>query len=449
MNPGKIVDPPKHGRPLAVPLQARLRSRSRRARRSTGASGAASTRRWRCATTTATAASSTPARCARRYRVTRDEAHLTRGRANTLRLALSGQLGAEARRSGQGGARPVRVVQGLQARMPDRRRHGADEDRVPGALQGEARLLAARPRHRATCRATRPGQAALAPLANAVALRAGQIDRSASLAAASCRRGAATTSTDRARRGARQRTRSGAVRRHLQPLVRARERARRGPGARGSGLRGARGAAARRGTAALLRPHLSRRRHGRRGADARRAARSMRCARIVERGTPVSASSRRACSRCATSTRCCFKDEPADTLSANACLLEEFLAPRAGQAAVQGARSRKSCCTAIATRRRSTRCRRWRRCSGMVPGLEAVDGRDELLRHGRELRLRGRALRRLDEDGRADAAAGGAGGAPRRWSSRTARAAATRSPTAAGREALHVARVLDSVLERD
>jgi Fe-S oxidoreductase len=30
------------------------------------------------------------------YRVTRDEAHLTRGRANTLRLALSGQLGANA-----------------------------------------------------------------------------------------------------------------------------------------------------------------------------------------------------------------------------------------------------------------------------------------------------------------------------------------------------------------
>ena len=31
------------------------------------------------------------------YRVTRDEKHLTRGRANTLRLALSGQLGADAR----------------------------------------------------------------------------------------------------------------------------------------------------------------------------------------------------------------------------------------------------------------------------------------------------------------------------------------------------------------
>src|ERR1700710_1698652 len=30
------------------------------------------------------------------YRVTRDETHLTRGRANTLRLALTGQLGADA-----------------------------------------------------------------------------------------------------------------------------------------------------------------------------------------------------------------------------------------------------------------------------------------------------------------------------------------------------------------
>src|SRR6185312_13629730 len=30
------------------------------------------------------------------FRVTREEVHLTRGRANTLRLALSGQLGAKA-----------------------------------------------------------------------------------------------------------------------------------------------------------------------------------------------------------------------------------------------------------------------------------------------------------------------------------------------------------------
>ena len=39
---------------------------------------------------------STPARMCPSYRVTRDEQHLTRGRANTLRLALTGQLGPDA-----------------------------------------------------------------------------------------------------------------------------------------------------------------------------------------------------------------------------------------------------------------------------------------------------------------------------------------------------------------
>ena len=65
------------------------------------------------------------------YRVTRDETHLTRGRANTLRLALTGQLGRRRhglRRDGRGDG-AVRVLQGLQARMPDRRRYGEDEDR--------------------------------------------------------------------------------------------------------------------------------------------------------------------------------------------------------------------------------------------------------------------------------------------------------------------------------
>jgi hypothetical protein len=71
------------------------------------------------------------------YRVTRDEQHLTRGRANTLRLALSGQLGPDALHQRRGGRRdgPVRRLQGLQARLPDRRRHGAHEDRVHRAAQ--------------------------------------------------------------------------------------------------------------------------------------------------------------------------------------------------------------------------------------------------------------------------------------------------------------------------
>ena len=52
------------------------------------------------------------------YRATLDEVHLTRGRANTLRLALSGQVAFRRRERGAG---PLRVLQGLQARMPDRR----------------------------------------------------------------------------------------------------------------------------------------------------------------------------------------------------------------------------------------------------------------------------------------------------------------------------------------
>ena len=93
--PRQDREPAEAGRPLALPLQARLPRRGAGHARSTGARGAGCRAPWRCATTTATAASSTPGRCARATASTRDEAHLTRGRANTLRLALSGQLGAE------------------------------------------------------------------------------------------------------------------------------------------------------------------------------------------------------------------------------------------------------------------------------------------------------------------------------------------------------------------
>ena len=101
------------------------------------------------------------------YRVTREEKHSTRGRANTLRLALSGQLGLSAAprlrprpphrfapfrlrrqhqcgrskpalslgrrraRGGEGCPRTVRELQGLQARLPHRRRHGQDEGGIP------------------------------------------------------------------------------------------------------------------------------------------------------------------------------------------------------------------------------------------------------------------------------------------------------------------------------
>ena len=66
------------------------------------------------------------------YRVTRDEQHLTRGAANTLRLALSGQLGPDAFTSDAMAATMDLCVgcKGCKRRMPDRRGHGEDEDRV-------------------------------------------------------------------------------------------------------------------------------------------------------------------------------------------------------------------------------------------------------------------------------------------------------------------------------
>ena len=71
------------------------------------------------------------------YRVTRDEKDVTRGRANSLRLAVTGQLGPDAlasRRDG-GDDEAMRVLQGVPARMPDRRRHGAHEDRGAGGAR--------------------------------------------------------------------------------------------------------------------------------------------------------------------------------------------------------------------------------------------------------------------------------------------------------------------------
>ena len=78
------------------------------------------------------------------YRVTRDEKDVTRGRANTLRLAITGQLGADALTSDEMAEthEALRLLQGVPPRMPDRRRHGAHEDRGAGGARGQARPLA-------------------------------------------------------------------------------------------------------------------------------------------------------------------------------------------------------------------------------------------------------------------------------------------------------------------
>ena len=144
-NPGKIIDPPRMDdaalfrfappsaphpyRTIAARAGARLVGLERAERpadrgdhrpAAAATTPAVSRRPSRCATTTATAANSMPAPCARAIGSTRDEQHLTRGRANTLRLALSGQLGTDAldrdRRCVRGDGSLCRL-QGMQARV--------------------------------------------------------------------------------------------------------------------------------------------------------------------------------------------------------------------------------------------------------------------------------------------------------------------------------------------
>ena len=74
--------------------------------------------------------------------VTRDEEHTTRGRANALRLVMSGALPADglAERDAPRGPRPLPPVQGVQDRVPVQRRHGQAQGRVPPpVLPGPAR----------------------------------------------------------------------------------------------------------------------------------------------------------------------------------------------------------------------------------------------------------------------------------------------------------------------
>ncbi len=248
------------------------------------------------------------------YRVTRDEEHLTRGRANTLRLALSGQLGParSPREAVRERARSVRELQGLPARVPDRRRHGEDEDRVPLPLAARARAaaqgsadrfaaaLGAVGRANAVARNLRdtlPGAARLAETLLGISSRR-------TLAALAPRHVPARRPSTGRRRGSGRRRR--AVRRHVHQLLRAGERARRARGARGRRLpRAGRRRRFRRcdeprgrcAAAARISPRASSTRR-----SARRGASSPRSRRTSSAAPRSSGSSRRACCRCATSS---------------------------------------------------------------------------------------------------------------------------------------------------
>ena len=79
----------------------------------------------------------------------RPRQHAAPGAVGPARPRRAG-VGRDARHAGA-----VRLVQGLQARMPDRRRHGAHEDRVPVPLQEKARPVARATARSPICRAMR------------------------------------------------------------------------------------------------------------------------------------------------------------------------------------------------------------------------------------------------------------------------------------------------------
>ena len=86
------------------------------------------------------------------------------------------------------------------------------------------------------------------------------------------------------------------------------------------------------------------------------------------------------------------------TLAKSAFLFEEFLAREAGQAEAQGDGAAGAAARPLPPEglRRDAG---GRESAAAGPGLKVSHGANQLLRHGGQLRLRGRALRRLDEDG--------------------------------------------------
>ena len=265
MNPGKIVDPPKKDDRTLFRFKPGYRAAAARRRARLERVGRLRPARSRCATTTATAASSTPARCARPIAPRATSAPHARARQHAAprdvgpaRAARTSPARRCARRSSCASS-----CKGCKRECPTGRRHGAHEDRVPAAVQAPQRLHAARP--------ARGPPAALRALGGAAAAAARAWREASRRAAHWWRRSPASTGADRCRSGERSwhreartdgaaagRARGRAVRRHLQQLASSPEtsrppRACSRPPAIASSSR-----AAADGAPAVLRPHLSR-----------------------------------------------------------------------------------------------------------------------------------------------------------------------------------------------
>ena len=266
LNPGKIVDPPQNGRPRAVSLSRRtIASANSRPQLDwsayPGAGGGFQGAVEMCNNNGACRKLEGGVMCPS-YRATRNEKDVTRGRANTLRLAISGQLGPDALASDEmmdtlklcvsckacrhecptGVDMAKMKIEVLAARVA---KHGLSlRDRLVGYLPRYAGLAAR--------------FAPLANLRNNSPLLRKLLEQLAGISAKRASAGVAARRVRSRRRGcrARRRPRSRAVRRYVQPRLRARKPRRRAARAGRRRLSRASAEARRRRPAAVLRPHL-------------------------------------------------------------------------------------------------------------------------------------------------------------------------------------------------
>ena len=256
---------------------------------STGASGAATTRPSRCATTTATAASSTPAPCVRR--TARRSTRSTSRAAGPTRCAsrCPNQLGAEGEEAVKAALDLCVSCKGCKRECPT----GVDMARMKVEFLAHYKAkhgLTARDRAIGYLPRYAPWAARLAPLSNLASSAAQELLGFSPQARAA-------EVAQRFLQGRReQRRRCGSLRRYLQSLLRAGERARGAEGARSGGL--PRACAAR----LVLRTNVPVSRPGGRGEEG--SAQDGRSARALmpPKACRSSAWSRPACSRCATSS---------------------------------------------------------------------------------------------------------------------------------------------------
>ena len=363
-----------------------------------------------------------------------------RAREGALR---AGPARGDGRRAPARDPRPLPRVQGVQERVPAERRHGVAEVRVPLAPPG--RSTACRCARGCSARSAgstgrRGARAALQPAARVPGARA-LLERTLGIArGARCRASRASTScagTGAARAGCRRSRRRGLPRRLVHHLHRAGDRPRGDRAARGGRL--ARAA----GERGLLRAASSISKGLLDQARGMAAAMAARLAPDAERGVPIVG--------CEPSCLLTLREEHLALLGAT---------PRAG------GRPRRPSSSRSCSSRRSTTARcagpglarerpadrlprplppegaRGHRGDGRAarahPGRAGHRARRRLLRDGRLVRLRGRALRAVDADRRIAPVPGAAGGrTPEPWSPRPGCHAASRSATGVGLRARH------------